>query len=80
MAPLVVTRGDFCAQGESEVIKALFHVGLISIASICAAYNFVAWQRRREPHLALNSGVYAALVGYELRQIARHLRAPEAGL
>jgi hypothetical protein len=38
-------------------------------------YNAAAWLRRRDAHLAVNALLYAALVAWEQKHVAHHLRA-----
>ena len=61
--------------GEHETVKAGAHGLLGALAAVCLAYNVAAWVTRRERHLAINAVIYAALVGLEVRQVARHLEA-----
>jgi hypothetical protein len=41
------------------------------------AYNAAAWLRRRQPHLAINAVLYAALTAWEQQHVAHHLRVLE---
>lgn len=63
------------AVGEHERLKASVHVAVGVLAAVCAVYNALAWWRRRQPHLAINTVMYSALVVYEARQVDRHLNA-----
>ncbi len=44
------------------------------LAAVMGLYNAAAWVRRREPHLAVNAILYAALTAWEHQHMAHHLR------
>lgn len=54
------------------------HGAMLTLAGIFGVYNAAAWWRRREPHLAMNAAVYAALVVYEVRNVVHHCGADDA--
>ncbi len=62
-----------CVSGEYEPMKATVHAAACGLAAAMAAYNGAAWMYRREPHLALNGCVYAALVVWEWKKLRSHL-------
>ena len=62
-----------CEAHEAEIFKGLVHLALFGLAVTCANYNTMAFVQRRERHLAVNVGVYWALVWWEGKQISRHL-------
>lgn len=59
--------------GECEGLKASVHGGLLAFAAVCFVYNVVAFAMRREPHLAMNAGVYGFVMELEIKQIAHHM-------
>lgn len=59
--------------GEHETLKGSVHAALGLLAGVCAAYNVLAWAKRRETHLAVNAAIYGALVALECRKVAHHL-------
>lgn len=59
--------------GEHEDLKAAVHGGLLVFSAICFVYNVVAFAMRREPHLAMNAGVYGFVMELEIKQIAHHM-------
>jgi hypothetical protein len=59
--------------GSCEVLKAIVHAAALGLAVLMTLYNAAAWIRRREPHLAINSVLYAALTEWERQTVARHL-------
>lgn len=61
-------------QGHHEGVKAAVHGALLGLAAVCLLYNSVAWIRRRERHLLINTLLYGGLVGLEVKQVSRHLR------
>ena len=63
----------FFEAGTGESTKLGVHLALLGLASACTLYNMGAWLSRRESHLAVNVGTYAALVGFEIVQIRRHM-------
>lgn len=65
--------------GRAEPLKVGVHVALGVLAVTCAIYNAAAWGVRRERHLAWNTVLYSAVVGYELMNVARHCRACRGG-
>ena len=58
--------------GQSEGLKWAVHAGLFGLSAVCVAYNTAAWLLRREPHLARNVAIYAAIAAIERRQMERH--------
>lgn len=61
--------------GTAEVFKGGVHLCLFGLIVMAAGYSAMAWGQRRERHLAVNVGVYAALAIFEFKQLARHLDA-----
>lgn len=59
--------------GAYETPKAGIHAVLGGLAATCGVYNFVAWTKRRETHLAVNAVLYAALWAWETYQTHHHL-------
>jgi len=44
--------------GCGEPFKRAYHVALLALFAGAAIYNALAWGKRREPHLALMTGLY----------------------
>ena len=61
--------------GECEPLKAGVHGSALALAAVMGLYNAAAWLRRRDAHLAVNAVLYAALVAWEQKHVAHHLRA-----
>lgn len=61
--------------GVAEWPKFGVHLCLFGLTAMCLGYNAIGWTQRRERHLAVNVGIYAALALFECRQLARHLDA-----
>jgi hypothetical protein len=61
--------------GNCEELKLGVHAGALALAALCGAYNAAAWLVRRERHLAVNTMMYAALVMWEQKHVARHMEA-----
>lgn len=59
--------------GEFEVLKAGVHSVMLGIAALCAAYNFAAWLVRRQPHSAVNAGLYTAVAVWECVHVKHHI-------
>lgn len=59
--------------GEHEGVKLAVHGSLGLLAALCAGYNLLAYLKRREPHLALNTGLYGSIVAIEIKKCAHHL-------
>jgi hypothetical protein len=59
--------------GSCEPLKLGVHAGAFGLAVVCGVYNAVAWISRREPHLAVNAVVYAALSAWETEHVRHHL-------
>jgi hypothetical protein len=59
--------------GRCEPLKAGVHGVLMATVAVCAIYNIAAWLRRREPHLAFNTLVYASAAVWELNHVQQHL-------
>ena len=64
---------DVLNPGTSESLKAGVHATALGLAVVMGLYNAAAWLRRREPHLAVNAVLYAALLAWEQMQVAHHL-------
>jgi len=69
---------DVLKSGTSEGLKAGVHATALGLAVVMGAYNAAAWLRRREPHLAVNAVLYAALMAWEQQHVAHHLAALRA--
>jgi hypothetical protein len=61
--------------GNCEELKLGVHAITLGLAALCGLYNAAAWLSRREQHLALNTVIYAALIGIEQRHVAHHIAA-----
>ena len=59
--------------GSCEGLKAGIHTTALGLAVVMGVYNAAAWFRRRQPHLAVNAVLYAALAAWEERHVAHHL-------
>jgi hypothetical protein len=62
-------------QGSCETLKAGVHATALGLAVVMGLYNAAAWLRRREPHLAVNTVLYAVLTAWEQRNVAHHLES-----
>ena len=58
--------------GSQEGFKAVVHGLALSLVGLMGAYNAAAWLQRRQPHLAFNTIVYAALVYFEYQHVCHH--------
>ena len=65
--------------GECETLKAGVHGSALALVAVMGLYNAAAWLRRRDVHLAVNAVLYAALVAWEQKHVAHHLRALKRG-
>lgn len=61
--------------GECEPLKATVHGSALALSVLMGLYNAAAWLKRRDGHLAVNAIFYAALVAWEQKHFAHHLRA-----
>jgi hypothetical protein len=61
--------------GSYETFKAGLHATALGLAGVMGLYNAAAWLQRREPHLAINTVLYAALMAWEQQHVAHHLRS-----
>jgi hypothetical protein len=68
-------RLDILKPGCSEGLKAGVHATALGLAAVMGIYNAAAFLRRREPHLAVNAVLYAALMAWEQKHVAHHLTA-----
>ena len=68
-------RLEVLKPGCSEGLKAGVHATALGLAAVMGIYNAAAFLRRREPHLAVNAVLYAALVAWEQKHVAHHLTA-----
>ena len=59
--------------GRYEILKAAVHGLVLGTAAVCALYNVAAWATRRQRHLAINSGLYTALVVWEWIHVLHHV-------
>lgn len=58
--------------GQLEAVKFAVHLVLFGASAIAFAYNVASWAARKEPHLAINAGVYGAVAVYEIPQLFHH--------
>ena len=65
--------------GEFEVLKAGVHGVVLGLAGLCAAYNFAAWLVRRQPHSAVNAGLYTAVAVWECVHVKHHIDSRRVG-
>jgi hypothetical protein len=63
--------------GRCEILKASIHGVVLGTAAVCALYNLAAWTVRRQRHLAVNTGLYAALAAWEWVHVRHHLDGRE---
>ena len=61
--------------GNCEELKLGVHALALGVAALCGAYNAAAWLSRREPHLAVNTVMYAALIAFEQQHVSHHMAA-----
>lgn len=54
-------------------MKAAVHGLLLATAGLCVLYNGAAWVKRRDRHLAVNTLLYALVVGWENAHVRHHL-------
>ena len=59
--------------GNCEELKLGVHGLTMGLAVLCGLYNAAAWLSRREPHLAVNTVLYAALIAFEQRHVSHHM-------
>lgn len=59
--------------GNCEELKLGFHATALGLSLVMGLYNAAAWLSRREPHLAINAALYAALTAWEQQHVAHHL-------
>lgn len=59
--------------GNCEPLKLGVHAGAFGLAALMGLYNAAAWLSRREPHLAINAVLYAALTAWETEHVRHHL-------
>jgi hypothetical protein len=59
--------------GNCEPLKLGVHASAFGLAVVMGLYNAAAWLKRREPHLAVNAVLYAALTAWETEHIRHHL-------
>ena len=59
--------------GSAEAVKTGVHVTALGLMALMGAYNAAAWLQRRQPHLAINAVLYAALAAWEQQHVAHHL-------
>lgn len=59
--------------GNCEELKLGIHAMALGLAALCGAYNAAAWLSRREPHLAVNTVLYTALIAFEHQHVAHHI-------
>ena len=64
---------DVLQCGSCEGLKVCVHGTALGLAVVMGAYNAAAWLTRRQPHLAVNAVLYAALTAWEQRHVAHHL-------
>ena len=59
--------------GRCEGLKASVHGVVMGLATLCALYNGAAWFKRHQLHSAVNAGIYAVLIAWELVHVLHHL-------
>ena len=59
--------------GNCEELKLGVHGLTLGLAALCGLYNAAAWLSRREPHLAVNTVLYTALMIFEQRHVVHHM-------
>jgi len=59
--------------GECELSKAGIHGAIGGLAAVCLVYNCWSFGKRHDLHLLVNTGLYAALVAWELAHVQHHL-------
>jgi hypothetical protein len=64
--------------GHCEGLKASVHGVVMGLATLCSLYNGAAWFKRQQPHSAVNAGIYAALVAWELVHVLHHIESRSA--
>lgn len=64
---------DVLTRGSCEGLKAGVHATALGLAVVMGVYNAAAWLWRREPHLAVNTALYAAFIAWEQKHVKRHL-------
>ncbi len=69
----MVTPLNVLKSGSCEALKAGVHATALGLVVVMGIYNAAAWLRRREPHLAVNAVLYAALAIWERQHVAHHL-------
>jgi hypothetical protein len=62
----------FTDSHEAQAIKGAVHGAAATLLIVMTVYNATAWWKRRERHLAVNTGIYLAGLGFELWQVHRH--------
>lgn len=60
--------------GEKENLKGAVHGAALLLAAICGGYNAIAFLRRREAHLAINTALYVGIALWELEHVKHHAR------
>ena len=63
---------DFFNHGVREGLKGCVHLAVFIPAALCAGYNLIAWTKRGDRHLAVNSLLYLTLLIWEAGHIKRH--------
>ena len=71
--PLSMKTPALLHNGEFEVLKAGVHSVVLGMSALCAAYNFAAWLVRRQPHSAVNAGLYTAVAVWECVHVKHHI-------
>jgi hypothetical protein len=59
--------------GRHEILKASVHGTVLSLAIVCAIYNFAAWIARRQRHSWVNAALYGTLTAWEWNHVRHHL-------
>ncbi len=62
--------------GTRETLKGAIHGVALCLAALIGMYNAAAWLQRRQPHLAVNTLVYTALILFECQHVRHHLASP----
>ena len=68
-------RMSILESGTREGVKAAVHGMTLGLVAVMGAYNAAAWLQRRQPHLAMNAAIYAALTFFEYMHVGHHRAA-----
>ena len=60
--------------GEHETFKGSVHALMGGLALVCAVYNGLCYQKRRQRHSWVNASLYVALATWECVHVDHHWR------